>query len=476
MNGKVATDLCGSERIHLIGIGGSGMSAIARVLLERGHSVSGSDLQDSPLLQELGRRGAHVYVGHQAEHVGDADIVVVTSAAPKSNPEVVEALRRGIPVWPRSQMLRALTADRRCLAVAGTHGKTTTTAMLALLLRTAGLDPSYIVGGEVSELGGNAHAGQGPHFVLEADEYDRTFLALQPAVAIVTNVDWDHVDCYPTPAAAADVFAQFIAHVPSDGTVYLCRDDPGAWSLPRPTASVMGYGLAPDADWQAIDVQMEREETTFTAQRRGRVAGRFTLRLPGEHNVRNALAALAAAWGEGADLQQAGPTLASFQGAQRRFQQIGTAANITFVDDYAHHPGEIRATLAAARQRFPGRRLVAVFQPHTYSRTRAFIPAFAEALALADVILVTAIYAAREVDPGDVSAAEIAQRIQARTSDLVSYVSSLDEAHDWLLRHIKPGDVVLTMGAGDITGLGRRVLTVLLARARAQKEDAGAAL
>ncbi len=470
MSTMIATGLRGSERIHLIGIGGSGMSAIARVLLERGHFVSGSDLQDSPLLQELGQLGAHVYVGHQAEHIGDVDLVVVTSAASKSNPEVVEALRRGLPVWPRAQMLRQLTAGRRCLAVAGTHGKTTTTAMLALLLRTAGLDPSYIVGGVVPELGGNAHAGQGPHFVLEADEYDRTFLALQPAVAIVTNVDWDHVDCYPTPADAAAAFAEFIAHVQPNGAVYLCRDDAGAWSLPRPAAPVLGYGLAPGADWQAVEVQLEQEKTAFTAQHQGQAAGHFVLHLPGEHNVRNAMAALAVAGGEGVNLSQVSSALAGFGGAQRRFQQLGTAANVTFVDDYAHHPGEVRATLAAARQRFPGRRLVAVFQPHTYSRTRAFIPDLAEALSLADVVLVTAIYAAREVDPGDVSAAEIAQRVRRHPPDVVAYVSNLDEAQAWLLRHLEPGDVVLTLGAGDITGLGRRVLAEMSERPRTEEE------
>jgi len=446
--------LQGNEHIHLIGIGGAGMSAIARVLLERGHPVSGSDLRDSPTLRDLAGRGARVHVGHAPEHLGAAEIVVVTSAAPPDNPEVLAARERGLALWPRAAMLRALTRGRRCLAVAGTHGKTTTTAMIVLLLRAGGLDPSFIIGGDVAELGGNGHAGRGPHFVLEADEYDRTFLALEPAVAVVTNVEWDHVDCYPDPVAVREAFAQFLAQVPSEGAVYLCRDDAGAWGLPRPAAVVHGYGLDPQAEWRAAEVRLSPDGTRFLALREGRPPLSMRLLLPGEHNVRNALAALAVAAGEGLDLEQVGPALAAFGGVERRFQCRGEAGGVVVVDDYAHHPGEIRATLAGARQRFPDRRLVVAFQPHTYSRTRAFAADFARALSAADQVLVTGIYAARELDPGDISGADLAARVRPPAT----YAATLDEARDWLLEHLRPGDVLLTLGAGDVTLLGPQVL------------------
>ncbi len=446
--------LQGNEQVHLIGIGGAGMSAIARVLLERGHPVSGSDVRDSPTLRDLAGRGAQVYVGHDPAQVAQAAVVVASSAVPADDPEVQAARRLGRPPWHRGEMLRRLTAGRRCLAVAGTHGKTTTTALLALLLRAAGLDPSFIVGGEVPELGGSGHAGRGPHFVLEADEYDRTFLALRPAVAVVTNVDWDHVDCYPTWEAVAESFAHFIAGVPADGAILLCQDDRGAWGLPRPAAPVWGYGLNPGAHWRAVDLDLQEQGTAFDVLRDGVPLGRFRLRLPGEHNVRNALGALAAAAAVGVAVEKLAAVLAGFGGVQRRFQVLGTAGGVTVVDDYAHHPREVQATLAAARQRFPGRRLVAVFQPHTFSRTRALAHELAPALDTADMVLVTGIYAAREPDPGDVSGADIA----ARLTRPAAYCPSLDTALAWLQEHVRPGDVVLTLGAGDVTTLGPRLL------------------
>ncbi len=460
--------LRGDEHIHLIGMGGAGMSAIASVLLGRGHPVSGSDLRDSPVLGQLAQRGARVFLGHAAEHIRDADLVVATSAAAPDNPEIVAARGRGLPLWHRGRILRALTAGRRCLAVAGTHGKTTTTAMAALLLRAAGLDPSFIVGGEVPELGGSGHAGRGPHFVLEADEYDRTFLALRPTAAIVTTVEWDHVDCYPSPEAAQQAFGEFVGLVPADGAVFLCRDDAGAWALARPERATIGYGLSVDATWRAEAVRWEPQETAFAVRREGETIGEFRLRVPGEHNVRNALAALAVAAWEGVDVVRAGAALASFGGVQRRFQCLGSAGGVTFVDDYAHHPGEIRATLAAARQRYRGRRLVVAFQPHTYSRTRAFGDAFAQALSAADLVLVTAVYAAREADPGDVSGAAVAARVAAPAG----YVETLAEARQWLQQRLRAGDVLLTLGAGDITALGPQMLAEQQAEAAVPGEEA----
>jgi len=446
--------LQGNEHIHLIGIGGAGLSAIAGVLLGRGHPVSGSDLRDSAILRDLERRGAAVYTGHNPARIAAAEIIVASSAVPPTDPELRAARKLGRPVLHRGQMLRLLTADRQCLAIAGTHGKTTTSAMLTLLLRAADRDPSFIIGGEVPALGDSGYAGQGAHFVLEADEYDRTFLALRPTLAIVTNVDWDHVDCYPDPAAGHAAFADFLALVPPDGAVLLCRDDPGAWSLPRPAASTWGYGLDPAATWQAVDMVTTPTETTFTVMREKQAMGSFQLRVPGEHNVRNALAALAAAAWTGVDIEAAGPALATFEGVQRRFTILGTAGAITFVDDYAHHPSEILATLAAARQRFPDRRLVAVLQPHTYSRTRALGTEMARALATADLVLVTGIYAAREPDPGDLSGAQVAAAVDRPAG----YAPTLGEAFAWLQEYVQPGDVVLTLGAGDITTLGPQLL------------------
>lgn len=454
-----------SERdpVHLIGIGGAGMSAIARVLLERGHSVTGCDQRDTPVLRALEQLGARVYVGHDPEHVRGAAVVVATSAVRPDHPEVVAAQQLGVPVWHRGAMLRALTADHYCIAVAGIHGKTTTTALIVLLLRAAGLDPSFVVGGEVPELGGNGHAGRGSAFVVEADEYDRTFLALRPDVAVVTNVEWEHVDCYPRPEDVRQAFAEWIARVPPGGRVYLCRDDPGAWSLPRPQAQVIGYGLHPEAEWHAVDLTVSAQATAFAALRKGALYGRFCLRLPGEHNVRNALAALAVAADEGVPEGVVRAVFSGFEGVARRFQWIGEADGVTVLDDYAHHPTEIQATLRAARQRYPDRRLVVVFQPHTFSRTRAFAERMAAALGEADAALVTEVYAARESDPGDTTGAAVAAAVPGGAG----FAPTFEGASRWLLHRLRPGDVLLTMGAGDVTGLGPRLLDALRLSERA---------
>jgi UDP-N-acetylmuramate--alanine ligase len=447
-------ELGGTEHVHIIGIGGAGMSAIARVLLGRGHAVSGSDLSDSAFLRELSHAGARVFVGHSPSHVQGADVVAVTSAAPPDNPEVLEARRLGLPLLPRGEILRRLTAGKRCLAVAGTHGKTTTTAMIATLLRHVGLDPSFIVGGESPDLGTNGYAGGGNHFVIEADEYDYTFLALQPTLAVVTNVEWDHVDCYPDLRSVQQAFGEFVNLVSPDGALFLCRDDPGAWSLQRPSIPVISYGFSSGATWWASEMLLEPHGSIFTVVREGRAEGRFRLGIPGAHNVLNALAALSVVAWEGVDLQQVREPLASFAGVQRRFQQLGIVKGVAIVDDYAHHPSEIVATLSAARQRFPGRRLVAVFQPHTYSRTLAFEEEFAQALCMADVILITRIYAAREMDPGEITGERLAEKV----SKPATYVPTLTQALNWLLEHLQPGDVLLTLGAGDITEVGPRVI------------------
>ena len=449
--------------IHLVGIGGAGLSAIAKVLLERGYHVSGSDLAPGPITGPLAARGATIYEGHSGAQVAGADLVLVSSAVPADNPEVAEARRRSIPVVRRPEFLGWLTAEHATIAVAGTHGKTTTTAMIAWLLSRAGLDPSYIIGGVLPELGSNAHAGGGPHFVIEADEYDRTFLGLRPRVAVITTVEWDHVDCYPTPAACRTVFEEFAALLPEEGLLVVCADDAVAGELGKLRGTrgkpVISYGLDEGADWQAREVSVNAlGGSDFTVWRQDRRLGTISLRIPGRHNVLNAVAALAVADHLDVPFAVAAEALADFTGAERRFEQKGESCGIIVVDDYAHHPTEIRATLAAARQRYPERAIWAVFQPHTYSRTKALLEEFAASFADADHVIVTDIYAARERDTLGVSGVQVVERMVHPDA---RHIGGLREVADFLLLHLQPGDVLITLGAGDGYLIGEWVLAGL---------------
>jgi len=469
--------------IHFIGIGGAGLSAIATVLLEQGYTISGSDLRASPVTERLARLGATVHIGHAAANLGDADWVVVSSAVPDGNPEVEEARRRGIPVVKRAEWLGRMMADKRGVAVAGTHGKTTTTAMIALILRDAGLDPTFIVGGDIPRLGTNAAAGSGDVFVIEADEYDHTFLGLQPEIAVVTVVEWDHPDCYPTPASMNEAFRQFVALVPPGGLVIGCGDEPGVQELfeeigrleNRKNERSMGdlqasspptfqpcnlllttYGLNAGNDWRAIELRPNAQGNyDFTLARAGARLGEVSLGVPGTHNVKNALAALVVAGELGVPFDQAAATLADFTGVGRRFEIKGQAGGVLVVDDYAHHPTEIRATLAGARARYPDRATWALFQPHTYSRTRALLDDFAAAFADADHVVVVDIFAAREVDDGSVSSRDIVDRMRHPDA---RYVGPLDDAAAFLAARLRPGDVLITLGAGDGYRVGEMVL------------------
>jgi UDP-N-acetylmuramate--alanine ligase len=463
------------KRVHLVGIGGTGLSAIARVLFERGCEVSGSDRLLSPLAQSLQADGVRVMVGHQAENISGAELVVRSSAIADDNVEVQAAQAAGIPVLKRDEYLASLMAEQQGIAVAGTHGKTTTTAMIAWMLTALGLDPSYIIGGVSANLGSNAHAGRGKYFVIEADEYDRMFLGLKPALAVVLNVEHDHPDCYPAPEDFYQAFAKF-ARLLADGKLLVCPDDAGAERLLAEVRTgsqqVFSFGIpskltqpgAAVLDYQAHNLHTN-EFGGFSWDAACTLPDGFAhnptinLRVPGEHNVRNALAALAVSHQLGLPLEKAAQALGEYTGTRRRFELRGEAAGIVVIDDYAHHPTEIRATLAAARQRYPERRLWALWQPHTYSRTRLLADDFAQAFQDADQVIVTEIYASREALPSDnYSALRV---VEAMPHPGKHFAPGLTEATMLLLEFLQPGDVLIVFSAGDADQISTYVLDAL---------------
>lgn len=454
--------------IHLVGIGGAGLSAIARVLMNMGYQVSGSDCTASELTAALAAEGAMVSINHAARNIDGAELLLVSSAIPPDNPEVLAARATGVPVLKRADLLGRLMAGRRGIAVAGAHGKTTTTAMLASVLMAAGLDPTFIVGGVIAELGTNARAGKGDIFLIEADEYDRTFLGLEPQVAVLTVVEHDHPDCYPTLESLQDAFREFINRLPPDGLLVASIDDPGVRSLGREWESAGGtvrwYGSGADATWRATDLQPNQAGgSDFVVSRRGQTVGLVRLRVPGKHNVLNALATIVVADWLGLPFETVRSTLTDFRGVGRRFEIKSEVNGVIIVDDYAHHPTEIEATLAAARERFPGRRIWAVFQPHTYSRTRALMDEFARAFTDADEVIVLDIYAAREIDDLGVSAQQLVARMPHPHA---RHIAGRHAAADYLVAHVRPGDVLITMGAGDGYMVGEWVLDALESRRR----------
>ncbi len=443
------------QRVHIVGIGGIGLSAIARVLLARGAQVSGSDLNTSPITEELAKLGAKISIGHRAENVGEVDLVLVTSAAPADNPEIVQAARRGIRIGKRYDFFPELTAGKATIAVAGTHGKTTTTGLIATLLVDAGLDPDVIVGGIIPELNGNARAGRGKYFVIEADEYDRAFLGLRPTVAVVTSIEMDHPDIFAHVGQVTEAFREFIALVPREGLIVGCGDSGRVTrELQSAAAQTIQYGLGEANDWRATEIRLNAVGgSDFTVWRGRERIGEFGLRIPGEHNVLNALAALVVADRVGIDVSRARESLRRFRGAARRFEVKGEFGGVTIIDDYAHHPSEIRAILAAARARYAGRKTWAVFQPHTFSRTRALLDDFANAFGDADHVIVTEIFAARERDAQGVSGKQIVERMTKVTSVMhpdARFIAALDATAEFLAQHLRAGEVLITLGAGDI--------------------------
>jgi len=452
------------SNIHLIGIGGAGVSSIATVLLQQGYNVSGSDRQASPATERLAQLGATIFIGHRAENLpASLDTVIISSAIPADNPELVEAKRRGLPVVKRAEWLGRMMAGKVGVAVAGTHGKTTTTALIAFILHHAGLEPTFIIGGFSPQLDTGAAAGQGDAFVIEADEYDYMFLGLRPEVAVVTNVEWDHPDMFASPQILTRAFEDFVRLVPAHGLVIGCGDDPGARHvLTQAAASTTTYGLHPENEWQAVDIQPNARGGHDFKIRRGIASSPprllASLSLPGLHNVSNALAALIAAERCGVELAQAAEIAGHFTGAGRRFELKGEVNGIIIIDDYAHHPTEIKATLAAARTRFGSRPIWAAFQPHTFSRTLALLDDFAHAFADADHVIITDIFASRETDAGLVKSSDILARMRHPDA---RYLGGLAEAADYLAAHLTPPAVLITLGAGDGYLIGERVLAEL---------------
>lgn len=453
-------------RIHLIGIGGTGLSAIARVLLEMGHTVSGSDRVESPFTRELQSAGATISIGHRPENVRGADLVVRSSAILDDNPEVIAARALRIPVLKRADFLSSLMDGKTSIAVAGTHGKTTTTSMIAWMLSAMGQDPSFIVGGVLANLGVNARAGKGDTFVIEADEYDRMFLGLKPTIEVVTNIEYDHPDCYPTPANFQAAFVEFMYRLPADGTLVACAGDPGARDLMDKAKKlgkvVIPYGLRPTTEagqpvnvYASILAPNEKGGFTFSASVFAEGAT-VELQVPGKHNVGNALAALTVAQLLDLPLADAARALDQFTGTRRRFEVRGEVNGIVVVDDYAHHPTEIRSTLAAARTRYPSRRIWAIWQPHTYSRTQALFNEFADAFADADEVIVTEIYAARE--PKQAFSSKQVVEAMPRPAH---FIAGLSEVSNYLITNLRPGDALLVLSAGDADQISTDVLTHL---------------
>ncbi len=461
-------DLAGIHEIHIVGIGGAGMSAIARILHGWGKKVHGSDRRVSPITEALQAEGIAVAVGHAAENVAGADLVLASSAVPDANPELVVARERGIRVARRPEFLPELTAGYDVIAVAGAHGKTTVTGMAASVLLAAGLDPTYLVGGIVLNLQTNGYAGSGRQFVIEADEYRRTFLALSPTVAVVTNVEYDHPDCYPSLRHLRLAFGGFVGNIVPGGVLIACGDDPVAHAIAASYHAnggrVVLYGMGTEAkySWQARDIETNATGgLSFTAQLEGEVVGRFDLQVPGEFNVVNALAVLGIAAELGIDRQVTQQALQAYTGTARRFEVLGEADGVTVIDDYAHHPTQIRGVLQAARRRYGERRLVAVWEPHTFSRIRVLREEFMKSFGAADQVLVMPIYAAREVDDGSLTAQDLALTVAHRA---VQCAASLDDAVARLAAGAQPGDVVMLMGAGNETIVGRRLVDILRQR------------
>ncbi|MGB2965593.1 MAG: UDP-N-acetylmuramate--L-alanine ligase [Anaerolineales bacterium] len=454
------------EHIHFIGIGGTGLSAIAKVLLEQGYRVSGSDLTASPLSEAVELAGGKVYLGHQAENILGADIVVRSSAVPEENIEVQEAKAAKVPVLKRAEFLERLLDGKEVTAVAGSHGKTTTTSMITWILSTLDKDPSFIVGGVVTNLMTNAHAGEGIDFVIEADEYDYMFLGLSPSRAVITNVEHDHPDIFPTKESFQKAFRDFVNKLKPGGILFLCGEDPGAMQLIKeikPGQQLVVYGFeGPDRDYVARNLQttnnagIEFEVLSVSDQESDPL--QITLQVPGEHNVLNALAAFAVADQMDLPREEISRALVDFKGSERRFDIRGEYKGILLIDDYAHHPTEIKATLSAAREAYPDRRIWAVWQPHTYSRTQTLFSGFSEAFFDADQVIVLDVYAAREKKPAGFSTADLVKKIKGINVD---FLPEKEQVLDYLSKELRAGDLLLIFTAGDAIEINHQLEQIL---------------
>ncbi|MFV0435938.1 MAG: UDP-N-acetylmuramate--L-alanine ligase [Desulfopila sp.] len=451
------------QHIHFVGIGGIGMSGIAELLLNLGYTVSGSDLNGSAITDRLATMGGAISRGHRGENIGAADVVVTSSAIPATNPEVVEARRLHVPVIQRAEMLAELMRLKKYgIAIAGSHGKTSTTSMVSWMMAHAELDPTIVVGGKVDSLGGNAKLGQGEFLVAEADESDGSFLKLSPVLEVVTNIDLEHLDYYRDLDHIKETFLAFIDKIPFYGAVILCLDDPHiAEILPRISKRKVTYGLTPQADLYAENIQFRQGRIFFTVHRRDACLGDIDLAPPGMHNVYNALAVI----GVGLELEIPFAVIASglrsYAGVQRRMQKKGEVKGITVVDDYGHHPTEIRATLGAIKAAWPDKRLLVIFQPHRYSRTRALFKEFLTAFHQADYLVMTDVYAASEEPIEGVSGRALLEEIERHGQRYTRYIGSVDGMAEEILAMVEENDLVLTLGAGNVVQVGEELLSLL---------------
>ncbi len=457
-----------AQHIHFVGIGGIGMSGIAELLLSLHYRVSGSDLRENEHTRRLAKQGALVYIGHEARWIEGAHVVVVSSAIAADNPEVLAAQEAKVPIVQRAEMLAELMRLKRYgIAVAGSHGKTSTTSMVAAILEEAGLDPTVVVGGKVHSLGSNAHLGSGEFLVAEADESDGSFLKLSPAIEVITNIDLEHLDYYRDLEHLHAVFLEFIERLPFYGVAVLCLDDDQvAQLLPHIRKRMLTYGLTEQAELQAIKLRREHGRNVFTVRWREEELGTISLNRPGRHLVYNSLAAIGVALELDIDFAVIARALENFQGVQRRLQMKGEAGGMLVIDDYGHHPTEIRATLEAIREGWPQRRVVTVFQPHRYSRTAGLFDAFLTAFRRSDVLVLVDIYPAGEEPVAGVSSAALQEAIRQHGQRQTHYLPELLQRPDALLPLLEPGDLILTLGAGSIGRLGEELLSVLAAAER----------
>ncbi|TVY12045.1 UDP-N-acetylmuramate--L-alanine ligase [Paenibacillus cremeus] len=440
-----------SEHIHFIGIGGYGMSAIAKVMLEMGYQVSGSDLAQQELTEKLAAKGAQVYIGHKAQNVDGADIVVYSTAISKDDVEMKAAKELNIPILHRSQMLARLMNQKKGIAVAGAHGKTTTSSMIALVLESCGQDPTFIIGGEIMNVGSNAKAGKGDWVVAEADESDGSFLQYHPTLSLVNNIEADHLENYDGNFEnLKKAYAQFLSQVKEDGKAIVCKDDAYLQEMiPQIKSEVITYGIESDADYIAQAIELGDRKVAFEVVHKGAVLGAIHLSVPGRHNVFNALATLITCMEAGLTFDQVAEAITDFRGAKRRFQVLGEVDDILVIDDYAHHPTEIEATIQAAKA--TGKRIVAVFQPQRYTRTYFLFEQFSKAFPDADEVIITDIYSpAGEKQIEGISSAKLVELIRQNSNSNVQYIPTKEQVQEYLLGSVHSGDLVLTMGAGDI--------------------------
>lgn len=449
---------------HFIGIGGAGMSAIATILLQMGYNISGSDMSASETTKKLEKLGAKVYIGHNEQNLGDVEAVVVSTAIPDSNPEVISAKLRNLKVFHRSDVVAALMKERKGIAVAGAHGKTTTTSMVAVMLEKAGIDPTIIIGGELSYLGGNAKLGSGDWLVAEADESDGSFLKLSPQIALITNIENDHMDFYQTMENILHTFEEFLLKLPKDGgTAILCFDNQHIRDIAKTLdRQFISYAVdSADAEYRAQNIRGQGASTIFDVYRHNNLLGTIKLNVPGRHNVANSLAAIAVGIKLGLNFEQIAEGMALFLGAKRRFQTKARLDGIWIVDDYAHHPTEIATTLLAARQTAP-KRLICVFQPHRFSRTMLLRNEFGSAFAPADLLILTDIYAAGEKPIPGIDGEVIKEEVEQQTAQNVVYIKDKERIARYLSEVVEPGDLVITMGAGNVYQVGEELIEILV--------------